>query len=311
MPPNSNELKTRQFIFLFLLAFALAGRSVPAFACQSNAGDTIEKKHFLDMKGKITFGKKALPQVFVRVFADSSYAVVKKIESDIEGWLAFQLPIQKMYVIQISKPGYITKIITVDTHMPKSHNNGDYYFEFSVDLFEAIEGLDVSMLKDPIAKIFFNTFTKNFDYDYNYTAKINADVKKLYKDYELLKKENKNKKGTDKKEEKGNSTDLKKDNSADSKSAVKNAQKIFFSIEVLSSKEQLPRNSPLLKGMLNVNEYKEGDVYKYSVGEYVLRADAEKMKNVILRDFPDANIISVAEGKKFDEDPTDKPNKGK
>ena len=113
------------------------------------------------MKGQVVIGKKYLSKAFIRIYADSS-----------------STPIQKLYIIKISKQGFVTKIITVDAHLPKSKETGNYYFEFALELFENIEGLDVSMLKNPIAKVFFNTFTKKFDYDFNYTAKINNDLKK-------------------------------------------------------------------------------------------------------------------------------------
>ena len=99
------------------------------------------------MKGQVVFGKQYLSKAFIRVFADSSSTPVQKLESDIEGWVAFQLPLQGSYTIKISKQGYVTKIITIDAHLPKSQETGNYYFEFAVELFENIEGLDVSVLK--------------------------------------------------------------------------------------------------------------------------------------------------------------------
>ena len=140
------------------------------------------------MKGRIMCGKKGLDSALVSVYLDSSSTLVQKTESDEKGWLALRLPVGKFYIIQISKTGYVPKIITIDSHMPKSFQTGDYYFEFSADLFEEIQGLDVTMLKLPVAKIFFNSFAKKFDYDYNYTAKINNDIKKLYESYKALKR---------------------------------------------------------------------------------------------------------------------------
>jgi hypothetical protein len=69
----------------------------------------------------------------------------------------------------------------------------------------------------------------------------------------------------------------------------------------LSSDEQVPRNSPRFKGIVNVKEYKEADVYKYAVGEYPTKEDAEKMKDRITGYFPDMNIVSFKEGKKITE----------
>ena len=64
------------------------------------------------------------------------------------------------------------------------------------DQFRTLEevGLDVAVLNEPIAKITYNNFNKTFDYDYNYTAKINNNIKKLYAEYYRLQKQKKSKK---------------------------------------------------------------------------------------------------------------------
>lgn len=244
------------------------------------------------------FEKKTLDKSFVRVYAENSSALLQKIESDASGWVAFQLPLQKFYTVKISKYGYVTKIITVDAAMPKSLEKGDYYFEFSVDLFEEIEGLDVSLLKEPVAKIFFNTFTKKFDYDYNYTAKINNDVKKLYSNYQLLKKQGKVQVFEKTEETK---TEVFPDTvkNADVKADTPKKPSVIFSVEVLSSSEQIPKNSSLLKGIVNAKEYFEDELYKYYIGEYATSREAEKMKEDILGFFPTARIIAFKEGKKI------------
>ena len=177
--------------------------------------------------------------------------------------------------------------------MPKSQEIGDYYFEFGVDIFEEVQGLDVSMLREPVAKIFFNTFTKKFDYDYNYTAKINNDVKALYKNYEALKKLEKKSGGSKKEVDKVVVSDT------TNKTAVKTIPEILFSVELLSSAEQVDKNSSAFKGIVNVKEYKDDAVYRYYVGSYSSLADAEKMKQNMVAHFPNATIIAFKGGKKM------------
>lgn len=273
--------------------------------------DTIEQKHFLDMKGQVTYGKKKLDKAFVKIYVDTTSNIVQKMQSDNEGWFAFQLPIQKSYTIRISKPGHVTKIISVDAFMPKS-KEGDYYFEFSVDLFEEMEGLDVSVLKNPVAKIFFNSFTQKFDYDYNYTVKINSDIKKLYRDYELLKKSDNKQTATLSKSETEKTQLPASDTSqkyipANTITLVKSESKIIFSVEIFSSDVQVPKNSVRFKGVVNVKEYKEGDVYKYAIGEYPTKEDAEKMKSRIEGYFSGTSIVSFKEGKKIIEEESSAP----
>lgn len=169
------------FLFLILVSFYAEVRG-------GSAKDSTTKFN-LDMKWRILHGKKGLAGASITVFIDSSMTVVRNVESDEKGWANCRMPIQKFYTIKIAKKGFVTKIITVDAKMPKSFQTSDYFFELSVDLFEEIVALDVSVLKKPVAKIFFNTFNKNFDYDFNYTVKILADLKKLYDDHKLLSKQ--------------------------------------------------------------------------------------------------------------------------
>lgn len=155
--------------------------------CATCPKDTTAK-YFLSMQGQILFGKKGLDKVFIEVLIDSVNSF-KTFQTDEKGNCEFEMPLQHLYVIKFTKYGYVTKIITADTRIPKT-SAGDYLFQFSADLFEQFPELDVSILKFPIAKIFFNTFTKKFDYDYNYTAKINKDLKNLYREYYSLKEKN-------------------------------------------------------------------------------------------------------------------------
>ena len=256
------------------------------------------------MKGQVVLGKQYLSKAFVRVYPDSSSTPVLKLESDADGWIAFQVPLQKFYTVKISKPGYVTKIISVDAHLPKSQENGDYYFEFAVELFENIQGLDVSILKDPIAKIFFNTFTKKFDYDYNYTVKINGDLKKMYHEYDILKKQGKTQAIVSEPKKEGDRTaaalpDTSNKNAAAMPVQAIKSESVSYSVEILSSSEQLPRNSSKFKGMVNTKEYKEGDLYKYYVGDYATREEAQKMKERIAGYFPEAFIVQFKEGKRI------------
>ncbi len=283
-------LRTLRSNYRFLLVAVLVLSFYYSFGTVKDS----TQKFYLAMKGQTVRGKKPVAKTLFKIYLDSS-TIYQRVEADEGGWVAFQVPLQNFFTIKISKIGYVTKIITIDTHMPKSNETGDYYFEFGMDIFEDVPGLDVSMLKEPVAKIFFNTFTKNFDYDYNYTAKINKDVKELYKNYEQLKKNSKGKPDNSKSAEKNPSSDSLKTVGQNSKVIPG----VTFSVELISSKDQLVKNAPDFKGIVNVKEYKDADLYHYYVGEYSSLGDAEKMKNNMSPHFPKANVIGFKEGKKL------------
>jgi hypothetical protein len=110
-----------------------------------------------------------------------------------KGRCAVKLPLGKKYTIEFSKNGFVSKVLEVNAKVPR-YDTFVSVFPFDIDLFQEVEGLDVTVLNDPIAKITYNNFNKTFDYDYNYTAKINNNIKTLYSEYYRLNKQEKVKK---------------------------------------------------------------------------------------------------------------------
>lgn len=82
------------------------------------------------------------------------------------------------YTLRISKPGYITKLITVCTILKKFNHKDDYYrFQFDTELLPVIatEILDQEVLEFPIAIISFDEKLKAFFINENYTSNIKKE----------------------------------------------------------------------------------------------------------------------------------------
>ena len=76
-------------------------------------------------------------------------------------------------------------------------DDAKYGFEFPMEmnLFEKMDGLDVSILNQPIAKIAFNPETGYMDFDAAYTKTIKKELDRLKKELaERLKSEEENRK---------------------------------------------------------------------------------------------------------------------
>jgi hypothetical protein len=101
------------------------------------------------------------------------------VYSDSAGLVEMKLPLDENFVIRISRNGYVTKIIQVNTRIPDQRWS-DYTLKFDAFLFEDIAGIDVSSLKNPIANIWFNNPYNGFDYNYSYTDMINEQLKRKY-----------------------------------------------------------------------------------------------------------------------------------
>ncbi len=155
--------------------------------------------YFLEMKGLVrqtqldlnnNFKGPLIDSAEIQVFSDTVHLVAVHFTSK-HGSCTFRLPLYRNMRLQISKPGYVTKIIDVNTKVPPDRKMA-YVFPFDIDLFESIPDLDVSILRHPIAKVKFDNDKANFEYDEVFTNTVNRELKLVYKEYrEKMKQENK------------------------------------------------------------------------------------------------------------------------
>ncbi|MBI3509161.1 MAG: hypothetical protein HY064_00755 [Bacteroidetes bacterium] len=162
----------------------------------AKAGDTLVKNgsDFLELKGKVLLSqgqqrdedKTVLDSAVISVKNESGLIVLSQL-SDVKGKVDLRLPLNRKFTVSITKPGFICKIISVDTKVGKAFIQ-NYSFAFDVDIFEKVDGLDVSVLDQPVAKISFNSISHEFSYDIAYTSKVNAGLQKMYREYYVLKR---------------------------------------------------------------------------------------------------------------------------
>lgn len=154
---------------------------------QQNDSLLLGVKNYVEMKGNIKLlkdkdkEKGVLDSALVSIFNEKK-ELVTAFYSNRKGKVDFKLPLQRKFSIEISKKRCVSKIIEINTKMPQNKVK-NYEFSFDIGIFEEVKGLNVSVLKKPIAKINYNTFMSVFDYDYNYTGKINTEIEKMYSDY--------------------------------------------------------------------------------------------------------------------------------
>ena len=154
---------------------------------QQNDSLLLGVKNYVEMKGNIKLlkdkdkEKGVLDSALVSILNEKK-ELVTAFYSNRKGKVDFKLPLQRKFSIEISKKRCVSKIIEINTKMPQNKVK-NYEFSFDIGIFEEVKGLNVSVLKKPIAKINYNTFMSVFDYDYNYTGKINMEIEKMYRDY--------------------------------------------------------------------------------------------------------------------------------
>ena len=148
------------------------------------------KDYYLEMKGTIKryTGAADVNEEKLPILEGATVTVLEgtkqflKVETNDKGKCTFKLPLERIFRIQVSKKGYVTKFFEVNTYVPKI-NLGAFPFTFNLDIFE-----DVKVLKKPIAKVTFDPIYNQFQYDDSYTSRINFEIKKMYKNYYEIEK---------------------------------------------------------------------------------------------------------------------------
>ncbi|MCW3103880.1 MAG: hypothetical protein JWO09_2320 [Bacteroidetes bacterium] len=182
-------------LFLALAPVAISQTRTPVKGKMTAADSIKAKDYYVELRGYIrqlkgTENEKAneirpLDSVLITIYSgDIPYS---ELWTNKKGKCDFKLPLDKNFRIDISRKGFVTKSILVSTKVPNDQKD-IFNFSFDVDLFEEVNGLDVSVLKNPIAKVSYNLAMEGFAYDVTYTSKINADLKKMYKNYYRLQK---------------------------------------------------------------------------------------------------------------------------
>lgn len=76
------------------------------------------------------------------------------------------------------------------------------------------------------------------------------------------------------------------------------AKKPSYRIQVVASVSPLEKKSTELRGLEKVAQYREGNLYKYTVGPYKDMKKAEKALREVRKDFPDAFIVEIQQGRR-------------
>ena len=144
-----------------------------------------QSKWKLDIDGKVEENGKKLEAASVKIFKNGTEAA--SLFTSSAGAFKYSLEPNADYLIKITKAGgYVTKIISISTkNVPNTEDERDFMpFKMEVTLFKEAPGLDVSVLKEPIGKIFYVQSKNNFDYDEAYTKAIRAQLAQLQMDLE-------------------------------------------------------------------------------------------------------------------------------
>ena len=94
-------------------------------------------------------------------------------------FFSFNLERNQNYTIEVSKPGYVSRRISVSTHLPADVKISPvFYFEFEIDLFREKMGMDDYYLDFPVALVSYDKKRDVFDIQRKYTENIKMAINK-------------------------------------------------------------------------------------------------------------------------------------
>lgn len=93
-------------------------------------------------------------------------------------------------------------------------------------------------------------------------------------------------------------TDTKK-NSAPADNAKKNDGVPVYKVQFMTGPRALKSGDAAFKGLTETSYYRDGSVYKFTVGEYTSFSEAAAMKKKIADKFPDAFIVAFLNGQRI------------
>src|SRR6056297_267557 len=110
--------------------------------------------------------------------------IVDKINPDKRGDFKYDLELNNEYKLHFVKDGYVTKQIEVNTNVPSGKESKSFqplYFE--VEIFKSVPNSKLGPFKYPVGKIVYNSSIDEFDYDVDYSRKVQNQIRKKEEAY--------------------------------------------------------------------------------------------------------------------------------
>lgn len=162
-------MKQRIFnIFTALLFTILIFDNTNCYSQNNNSDSLI----CLEIKGKITnLGSKSDDTYKVELIYYNTVAIAEKL--NVNKSFKYELKKDAIYSIRISKPGYITKLISIYTRIPEKHDEL-YRLDFETELIEERKSkkLNSEALDFPITIIYYDEKANWFYFNEEYTSNI-------------------------------------------------------------------------------------------------------------------------------------------
>ena len=139
----------------------------------------------MPVEGKVFAGVARLAGSIITLFKDGKQ--LSQLVTTSNGKFSFELPANAVYIISITKPGFVTKKFKISTQnvSPDRSKGGNFNpFQPEVTLFEMPTAPEIAkrveaILSNPIAVYQYVPGEENFNYDEKYTQSIQSKLAEL------------------------------------------------------------------------------------------------------------------------------------
>jgi hypothetical protein len=162
---------------LFSVFIIIHGLSIFEINAQKLKSETNKPvlKGYIKVTGNVEQNNKPLEKAIINIYLNKNKS--QQLNTGPDGKFSIDLEFNKDYIIQLSKPGLVTKKFEFNTHLPDSANKDiNYPFSFTIVLFPTYKNFDLSILDKPLAIVRYDNQYKEFFYDYDYARYINEKV---------------------------------------------------------------------------------------------------------------------------------------
>jgi tetratricopeptide (TPR) repeat protein len=159
---------TALICFLLFTVLDLIGQDSPA-------------ERYLEVRGISELDMKPLPKATANLYEGKN--LVRSVQTGFDGRFTFKLEINKQYVIEVAKDGLVSKCISFNTAMP-DEEKGSWTNEFSMGLVKYCDGVDYSILKQPVDNVRFDPKRREFVSDKDYVSAMRPKIENVLSKYE-------------------------------------------------------------------------------------------------------------------------------
>lgn len=133
-------------------------------------------ERYLDVRGASELNMEPLSRATANLYEGS--VKVKSVQTGSDGSFSFRLDMNKQYTIEVEKNGLISKRISFSTTIP-DEEKGIWMNEFSIGLVKKCDGVDYTVLNEPVDKVSFDAKRREFVSDKDYVTKLRPRIENM------------------------------------------------------------------------------------------------------------------------------------